>query len=111
MQLSRNEALLRNSPDLANLTLEKALSLIKRKDSVNKIASSEKIVPISNFSVVSNFDSHDQAYFASVKISASDIELLKHKLNIRVVTKAFLEALTTVTKNRSLTDISATPLN
>lgn len=110
MQLSRNEELLRNSPDLANLTLEKALALIKRKNKMNKVVS-EKFVPVSNFSVASTFDSQAQAYFISLKISASDIELLKYKLNIKAINNAVSEALIMIVKNRSLTDVSTIQMN
>ncbi len=108
MQLAKHENfLLSNSPILANLTLEKALQLIKSASDQNKHNEEALLIPVSALSVTSSFDVPAQEYMVTLKIAASAVELIRHKANIKVINATVVESLRNMLHNRSLADMSS----
>lgn len=109
MQLAKHEKfLLSNSPILANLTLEKALQLIKSASSKKQqVEEAVLLIPVSALCVTTSFNVQAQEYTVNLKITASAIELLRHKSNMKVVNAAVAEALRNMLHNRSLADLSS----
>lgn len=109
MYLAKNRdklMLLSNSPKMADLTLEKALQLIKGTVKKESVKGPVQIVQVSQFFVASSFDAQAQEYTVSLKVAASDIELLRHKANMKTANAAVTEALLQILRTRNLADLS-----
>lgn len=92
MQLSINEEFIKKTTSLSDLTISKALSLIKK--GITKEKAADTLIIESQFSIKTDFDIAIQKYSLTIRIDPKDIELLKVRKNQGILLKAIFESIT-----------------